>query len=352
MSIFDEVKTKLINIGLQFMTVDEKIIRATLETSPKNVKKIVILPAISSVMKSIVGELKNKTKEGIVYNGDLNGVEVSVIKTEMGSPATAVIMECLKRIHVKVAIRVDYCGALQTTYDTSLLERMTNLCLSNDIKRAYLNPNEIIRTNLSIGDIIIPKTALLSDGTSYQYLQMYKNEVLYSDAFKKYVSLSKFQKSRSTSAIRAMDGKMIVDVKNNCMNYPSFKDHFWSIDADSEIYNIVEQKRRQLFPSQPRILNGDRIFGIDALFCEPQEAINTWRLYGCNSIDMESSILYLLGNLFFIKTVSILAISDLPDNDEYNYQKSNKIHPNFFKGINKAIKILKESLPEIKNIIK
>jgi len=349
MSFFDEIKTKIINFGLNFVTVDEKIVRGILDTFPRNIKNIVILPAVSYVAKKVISELQHKTKEGRVYNGLLNGVEVSVIRTEMGGPSAAVVMECLKRAHSKIAIRIDYCGALQSTFNINVLEKMSNLYLSRDIKRTYINSDDLIFTNLEIGDIIIPKTCILSDGACFQYLQTYKNEVLYSQEFRKYISLSKFKEYSATSSIRGSDGSLIIDVKNNCMDYPEFKEHYWSVDSDFDLYNIINSEMSKLFPSQVRKIKEDRLFSVDALFCQPQEAINTWKIYATNCVDMESAVIYMLGKLFFIKTASILSISDFPDSEKYNFQKSNEIHPKFFKGLDNALKILKESLPEISN---
>ena len=48
------------------------------------------------------------------------------------------------------------------------------------------------------------------------------------------------------------------------------------------------------------------LWSVDALFCETEDAIETWKSYGAKSVDMESSAVYLLGNLFKIPSISIL----------------------------------------------
>ena len=62
---------------------------------------------------------------------------------------------------------------------------------------------------------------------------------------------------------------------------------------------------------------------------------------------MESSILFLLGKLYNIKTASILSVSDLPTDPHYDLLNSNEIHPEMEKGIDNAINILLKSLPKI-----
>jgi purine-nucleoside phosphorylase len=64
------------------------------------------------------------------------------------------------------------------------------------------------------------------------------------------------------------------------------------------------------------------------------------------AIDMESSIMFLLGELYNLQTAAILSISDLPGT-EYDMLNSNKVHPDMENGIDRAIKILVETLPKL-----
>jgi purine-nucleoside phosphorylase len=66
---------------------------------------------------------------------------------------------------------------------------------------------------------------------------------------------------------------------------------------------------------------------------------------------MESSILFLLGNLYNLKTASILSVSDLPIHPQYDLLNSNEINPDMENGIDNAIRILIQSLPKIQNSI-
>ena len=99
------IKSDLVNKYLKYMSVDEKIVRLFLETSSSNVDEIVILPAVKFVMKKLISKLRNKRIRGRVYNGLLNGVEVSVIRSLVGCPNCATAMECLKRCNTKVVVR-------------------------------------------------------------------------------------------------------------------------------------------------------------------------------------------------------------------------------------------------------
>ncbi|GAF94799.1 unnamed protein product, partial [marine sediment metagenome] len=64
--MLNRIKSELLNVGLKFISVDEKIVRMLLETSPSNVNEIVILPAIKIVMKKILQKLQNKRNYGRV----------------------------------------------------------------------------------------------------------------------------------------------------------------------------------------------------------------------------------------------------------------------------------------------
>jgi len=110
--MLNKIKGELLNMGLKFISVDEKIVRMVLETASSNVNEIVLLPAVNNVMKKIVKKLQNKVKHGRVYNGILNGVRVSVILSNIGCPNVAIVLECLKRCKTKLIVRIDLCGAI------------------------------------------------------------------------------------------------------------------------------------------------------------------------------------------------------------------------------------------------
>ena len=288
--MLNKIKSEILNLGLKFISVDEKIVRLFLETSPSNVNEIVILPAVKMVMKKIIKKLQNKKVYGRVYNGTLNNVRVSVIRSLMGAPNCAITLECLKRCKTKFVIRIDFCGGVE---------------------------NQTLP--IKIGDILIPKIAYCDEGTSPQYIR----------------------------------------------KFPSIANEFESINNPVTRYQTLISGNQTIFISKPdeilkeilltagRTLVSERIKEInlwttDALFCETIEFLRALQSIDINAIDMESSILFLLGKIFTTKVASILSVSDLPGNQKYDLLNSNEIHPDMENGINKAIEILINSLPKIK----
>jgi purine-nucleoside phosphorylase len=87
----------------------------------------------------------------------------------------------------------------------------------------------------------------------------------------------------------------------------------------------------------------------DSLFCETYDFINSLKSINVEAIDMESSILFLLGTLYNIKVASILSVSDLPTT-KFDFLKSNELDPKYEVGINHAIKILSDALPKISKL--
>lgn len=294
MGFFDGIKSTLINTGMKLISIDEKIVRMFLETSSSNVRQIVILPASKIPMKTVVKTLENKSKHGYVYNGRLNGVEVSVIQTRMGAPRTAMIMECLKRCNVKIAIRIDFCGGLVET-----------------------GAPELQTTGLGVGDLIVPESVFLTDGTCMQYLQKYA-EVL--------------------DGLPGITPHDLPTYKSAKIDYCSVNGKYWSADVDRNLFAIFKPDKRVL---------GDILWSTDALFCEEKDFFDIWRIYDCNSVDMESAAVYLLGRLFGIRIVSVLSISDLPDSEKYCMQTSNNFHPGLMKGLKNAFNLLLQRLPEV-----
>ena len=299
--MIDKVKSGFINAALKLMSLDDKIVMMYLETMPKNVRPIVILPAVKSTIKLILSKLQNQTKHGYVYNGNLNGVDVSVIQTRIGAPNTANIMESLSRCGCKVAIRIDFCGGLK-------------------------------EKGLNMGDIIVPKKVFLTDGTSLLYIQNYHKKLLNNPHFKGHSLVHKDSDSD----------------KNDCLDYliyPNYLEQYWSIKGNEELYKLIMNKDFGKVKSIPK---EGILWSQDAIFCEEQNAVNTWNAYDCNSVDMESCAIYLLGAIYNIPVASILDVSDQPDANEYGLLKDKRIHPKVFPGLKNAIDYLVEKLPKIK----
>ncbi len=290
------MKSKVLNIGLKFLSIDEKIAYITFKTKSSYVKDIVLLPTSGTTVKKLKNRMKDPKRIGNLINGTLNGIKVSVLRAGVGGPHVAMVMEGLKRSPCKVAIRIDYCGGLRT-----------------------------IDSDLNVADVIIPNEVFLTDGTSHSYLQSYSKQLE--------AVLDKSYPIKTTESTSQM------------MQYPSIEGKYWSVSPSALLWEILRDTS-QTKKFDFKIKSG-KLWSIDALFCENEVAINTWKSYGANSVDMESSMVYLLGKLFDIHTISILGISDLPDTEEWNFQKTNKIHPKYDFILENAIDILTRSLPEI-----
>ena len=292
--MLNRIKSELLNVGLKFISVDEKIVRMILETSHSNVNEIVILPAIKIVMKKLLKKLQNKRNYGRVYNGELNNVKVSIVRSLVGAPNCAMAIEALRRCKTKIIIRIDVCGGLE-------------------------NPI----TPINIGDILIPKFAFCDDGTSPQYFR--ENSSLVNELQSIPNPLGKFQ--------NLFTGNQTIFISK----------------PNEMLRELFLSKGTALFPGKVKDTN---LWTTDALFCESLDFIRALSSLNVQSVDMESSILFLLGKIYNLKTVSLLSVSDLPGHPKYDLLNSNEIHPEMENGINNAINLLINALPKVKFILK
>lgn len=289
--MLNRIKNELLNIGLKFISVDEKIVRMILETSPSNVNEIVILPAVKMVMQKILRKLQNKRIYGRVYNGELNNVKVSIIRSFIGAPNCAIAIECLKRCKTKIIIRLDLCGGIEN-----------------------------YEKKIDIGDILIPELAYCDDGTSPQYIREHPS--LANDLDSINTPFARFQNllTGNRTVFISRPNLMIKDILIN--------------DGTSLFANKVK--------------GNVNLWTTDALFCESLDFVRALQSINIHGIDMESSILFLLGTLYNLKTASILSVTDLPGDQKYDLLNSKEIHPDMENGIDNTIKVLIKALPKIK----
>ena len=281
----------MLNLGLKFISVDDKIVRMILETSSSNINEIVLMPAVKIVMKKLVNRLQNKNVHGRVYNGTLNGIKVSIIQSQVGCPNAALTLECLKRSKAKIIVRVDFCGGLN-----------------------------LEKEEIKIGDIVIPKTAYCGDGTSSEYIR-----------------------ANQTQLNRL---KSITNPLSATQNLVASPPAIFITKPNEILKELLTKEARSLYPSKVRV---SHLWTTDALFCETYEFIRALKSTNITAIDMESSILFLLGHLYNLKVASILSVSDLPGDLQYDLLKSNEIHPDMDVGLSHVIKILINVLPKIQH---
>ncbi|KKN02509.1 hypothetical protein LCGC14_1117060, partial [marine sediment metagenome] len=288
--MLNKIKSELLNFGLKFISVEEKIVRMILETKPSNLNEIVILPAVKIVMEKLLKKLQNKRIYGRVYNGELNNVRVSIVRSLIGAPNCAIAIEALKRTKTKVIIRIDFCGGIG----------------GEDLP-------------IDVGHIMIPKLAYCDDGTCPQYIREFPSLANELESIPH--PMMKFQ--------NLLTGNRSVYISKP---HDTLKDLFLSEGVS-------------LFPN---IVKESNLWTTDALFCEGLDFIRALNSIKISSIDMESSILFLLGKLYNLKTVSVLSVSDLPGHPKFDLQNSNEIHPNMENGIDNVIKLLIKALPKVK----
>ncbi len=288
--MLNRMKSELLNLGLKFISVDEKIVRMILETNPSNVNEIVILPAVKIVMKKLLKKLENKRIYGRIYNGELNNVRVSIVRSLVGAPNCAMAVEALRRCKTKIIIRIDVCGGIE---------------------------NENIP--ITIGDIIIPKLAFCDEGTTPQYIREH------------------------TSLVNELES--IPNPMGKFQNLFTGNQTIFISKPNEILRELFLSKGTELFPGKVKETN---LWTTDALFCESLDFIRALSSINIQSVDMESSILFILGKLYNIKTVSLLSVSDLPGHPKYDLLNSNEIHPDMENGIDNAINLLLQFLPNVK----
>ncbi|MFX1366385.1 MAG: hypothetical protein ACFFCE_04555 [Promethearchaeota archaeon] len=288
--MLNRIKSELLNVGLKFINVDEKIVRMIIETSSSNVNEIVILPAIKPVMKKLIQKLQNKRNYGRIYSGELNNVKVSIVRSLVGAPNCAMTVEALRRCKAKIIIRIDVCGGIENqTYP------------------------------INIGDIIIPKFAFCDDGTSPQYLREHPSLVNELQSIQN--PMGKFQ--------NMFTGNQTIFISK----------------PDEMLKKLFLKEGISLFSNKVKEVD---LWTTDALFCESLDFVRALSSVNIQSVDMESSILFLLGKIYNLHTVSVLSISDIPGHPKYDLLKSNEIHHDMEQGVDNAIKLLMKVLPQIK----
>jgi len=260
--MLNKIKSQMLNLGLKFISVDDKIVRMILETSSSNINEIVLMPAVKIVMKKLVNRLQNK-----------------------------IVLECLKRSKAKIVVRVDFCGGIYGE-----------------------------NTTINIGDIVIPKSAYCGDGTSSEYLRA------------------------NLTLLNQLDS--ITNPLSTTQNLIASPQTIFISKPNELLKELLIREARSLYPSNVR---ESHLWTTDALFCETHEFIRALNSIDIKAIDMESSILFLLGQLYNLKVASILSVSDLPGDPKYDLLKSNEIHPDLEVGISNAIKILIKVLPKIQH---
>ena len=289
--MFDRLKAGVINLGLKMISLDEKIVRIFLETSPSNVEEIVIMPAVKMVMKKILSKLEDKKRHGRVFNGTLNGVKVSVVRSLVGAPNAAIAVECLRRCETKIILRIDFCGGINKE-DQSI----------------------------KVGDVLIPRNSYCGDGTSPQYMLKYPS---------------------------AFEGNATID--NPFLDGSDFLSRkILEVRPDEKLTKLALNQGKRLFGDAVKDVD---FWTTDALFCEDSTFLSAMNSINVQGIDMENALLFLISKIFQMKAASILSVSDLPGHPKYDLLKSKKVHPDMERGVRNAINIVMKMLPKVRVLL-
>ncbi|MGD8719785.1 MAG: hypothetical protein PVH29_13305 [Candidatus Zixiibacteriota bacterium] len=111
MSIVNRVKGGVAAAYLANSSRAQKVARAELGCTA--VAPVVLLPVSGQMTKRLVGRLRRSRRDGDIYQGTLDGRDVSVINTGVGTPsAEGKVFACLG-VGARVLLRFDICGGLE-----------------------------------------------------------------------------------------------------------------------------------------------------------------------------------------------------------------------------------------------
>ncbi|MEK7079390.1 MAG: hypothetical protein AAB929_04945 [Patescibacteria group bacterium] len=193
---------------------------------------------------SLLSEVK---KANSFVFGKYQGVSIALSNPKFGAPAVAMTLDVLSLTRVKTIIGVGFCGRLHK--------------------------------NIKCGDLIIPTSSFIDEGTSSQY-----------------------EKNLSSSH---SNPKLVEHIQKTCVHL-----------------------------SIPHHLGP--IFSTDGILREDEAKLENFVQKGARAVDMESSVAFTVGNYFNRQVASILVGSDNP------LEKENAIYEKLQKGYSQAIQVALE----------
>jgi len=219
-------------------------------------------------------------------------------------PATDYVMQSIKKHFEKVethgkVLRGNYEGSVVSLATSGVgapaaamtMEALRVAGVKHIIRVDYCGA---LTDNIEIGDIIICSEAICGDGTTPHYL-------------------------------------------NPDSPFPR-------VPADS----ILLSKIKEGFKSKKKECHCGPVWTHDALFKEPLDLIQKARSHGAIAIDMETSAVFALGNLYNISTAAILIVTDQPRGKEFLDEKI-RISPQILQNLDFAIDNALKTLSSIKD---
>ncbi len=283
-----KVKGAAINMALKHMSKKDKLSQLFFTTMASNIAPIVVLPASHIVWKKLHDKLKRAEKHGMIESGSLGGVYATLIRTGVGTPSIANVMEVLKEVKPKAIVRVDYAGSLLA--------------------------------DIPVGSIFTATAAIPGDGTSIHYI------------------------SADPGAHGFLKGQPLAS------SAPPDLVYTWMASCGFTGAVPCDPKLLEITRGVAKVCHIPMVDGTiwttDGLFTESKEKVAFWASAGAKAVDMETSCLYLLARQAAIPTIAIHGISDnvvtqKPFYELEHYDAGVEI------GIDKAISLVEAILPRI-----
>jgi len=289
-----KMKGAAVNAALKFLSKKDRLAQMFFSTMASNIESIIILPASHSVWKQVHNRLKKPEKHGLIESGKLGGMQVTCIRTGVGTPSVANVMQVLKETKPRAIIRVDYAG--------SLVESMP------------------------VGSVFVAKDAIPGDGTSLHYIneeQARFNDILQGDG--EPLENPDIDPVYSWLARAGITGKVACNTS--------------LLELASNGAEIKEIK-----------LHTGTIWTTDGLFTESKDKVALWKSRGAIGVDMETSLIYLLGAAWNIPALAIHGISDNLITDEKPFFELEHYDPGIETGIEKSIDIIERLMLSINRV--
>lgn len=117
-------------------------------------------------------------------------------------------------------------------------------------------------------------------------------------------------------------------------------------DADPELRDLLLRTASEL--AGERRVHEAPVWTTDAIFRETPPKLRRWRELGAACVDMESSVLFLLGRKFGIRVAAVLAVSDVPGHPEHDLGNAERMHPQLESGADRAVKAVLGAVARVK----
>ena len=285
-----KVKGLAINAALKVMGKADKLAYLFFQVPASAIESIVILPASHSVGKAIHGRMEKPVKRGMLYNGTLGGVRVTMCRTGVGSPAVANVMEALAAVKPDAIVRLDYAGSLVDT--------------------------------MPVGSVFMASSAVPGDGASVHYI---------------HAGVEAFREVSNP-----LPGCPTSPVPDPVFSWLASNDLARSVAGTNRLLDALRDGARK---KGIHVEEGP-IWTTDGLFTEGKEKVAFWRAAGARAVDMETSLIYLLGALHGLHVAAIHGISDNVITHPPFFELE-RFDPGIESGIKRAIDVLVAALPDM-----